>query len=233
MTQTVKEVVPKPHYTGHRQRLRERFLHNGPAAVADYELLEMILFTAKPRGDVKPLAKELLARFRTFGGVLHADPQELQKVAGVGEAALVAIKVAKASAERLLKEEMSERPIVKSWTQLLDYCRLQFGQLKHEEFHVLFLNSKLELIADECLQKGTVNHTPVYPREVVKRALELGASSMILVHNHPSGDVKPSRDDIQVTAQIVQAASHLEIEVHDHVIIGGKKHFSFKSQGLI
>lgn len=223
----------RPHYLGHRHRLRERFLKNGPSAIADYELLEMILFTAKPRGDVKPLAKSLLAEFKSFGGVLHADTSELEKIEGVGEAALVAIKVAKASAERLLKEEVAARPVVKSWTQLIDYCRLQFGQIKNEEFHVLYLNSKLELIADECLQKGTVNHTPVYPREVVKRGLELGANSMILVHNHPSGDVKPSRDDVDVTRQIVQAAAHLGMEVHDHVIVGGNKHFSFKAKGLI
>ncbi len=227
------ETAQKPHHIGHRKRLRERFLRHSANALADYELLEMILFPAKPMGDVKPLAKALLAHFGSFGKVLHAEPMELMKVEGIGEAAVVAIKVAKAAAERLLKEEVADRPVVKSWTQLLDYCRLQFGQLIHEEFHVLFLNHKLELIADERQQKGTVNHTPVYPREVVKRALELGASSMILVHNHPSGDVNPSKGDIDVTTQIVQAARPLGIEVHDHVIIGAKKHFSFRSKGLM
>lgn len=233
MMDEAEKLRTKPHHMGHRKRLRERFLHSGAEALADYELLEMILFSAKPMGDVKPLAKDLLARFKSFGQVLNADPHELQKVEGVGEAAVMAIKVAKASAERLLKEEVTARPVVKSWTQLLDYCRLQFGHLRHEEFHVLFLNNKLELMCDECQQKGTVNHTSVYPREVVKRALELGAASMILVHNHPSGDVKPSRDDIEITGQIVQAASHLGIEVHDHVIVGEKKHFSFRSKGLL
>ncbi len=227
------EAPAKLHHTGHRKRLRERFLQHGDAALADYELLEVILFPARPMGDVKPLSKALLAHFGSFGKVLHAEPLELMKVESVGEAAVFAIKVAKAAAERLLKEEVADRPVVKSWTQLLDYCRLHFGQLIHEEFHVLFLNHKLELIADERQQKGTVNHTLVYPREVVKRALELGASSIILVHNHPSGDVNPSKSDVDVTRQIVDAARALGIEVHDHVIIGAKKHFSFKSKGLI
>jgi len=223
----------KPHHTGHRKRLRERFLSNGPEALADYELLEMILFPAKPMGDVKPLAKSLLLKFGSFGQVLMAEPAELAKVEGVGEAAITAIKVAKAAAERLLKEEVAERTVVKSWTQLLDYCRIHIGHNKNEEFHVLFLNNKLELMADERQQKGTVNHTPVYPREVVKRALELGASSLILVHNHPSGDVNPSKTDIDITRQIIEAARPLGIEVHDHLIIGVKKHFSFKSKGII
>lgn len=223
----------KPHYMGHRKRLRERFLQSGPDAVADYELLEMILFSASVRGDVKPLAKALIARFGSFGQVMLADAQELLKVPGMGEGALAAIKVTKAAAERLVREEVAERAVVKSWTQLIDYCRLHFGHNKEEEFHILFLNHKLELIADERQQKGTINHTPVYPREVVKRALELRASSMILVHNHPSGDVNPSKADIEVTKQIIEAARALNIEIHDHVIIGEKKHFSFKAKGLI
>ncbi len=223
----------KPHYTGHRKRLRERFLNNGSEALADYEVLEMILFPAKPMGDVKPMAKALLAKFGSFGKVLMAEPSELAKVEGVGEAAIVAIKVAKAASERLLKDEVAERTVVKSWTQLLDYCRIHIGHNKHEEFHVLFLNTKLQLIADERQQKGTINHTPVYPREVVKRALELGASSMILVHNHPSGDVNPSKADVDITKQIIDAARPLGIEIHDHLIIGPKKHFSFKSKGII
>ncbi len=223
----------KPHHLGHRKRLRERFLSHGPEALADYELLEMILFPAKPVGDVKPMAKALLAEFGSFAQVLIASPLELMKVEGVNEAAMVAIKTAKAAAERLLKEEIADRPVIKSWTQLLDYCRLHIGHNLNEEFHVLFLNHKLELMADERQQKGTVNHTPVYPREVVKRALELGASSMILVHNHPSGDVSPSKSDVDVTRQIVEAARPLGIEVHDHLIIGAKKHFSFKAKGLV
>lgn len=227
------EKIEKPHHTGHRKRLRERFLKNGSEALADYEILEMILFPAKPMGDVKPMAKALLAKFGSFGKVLMAEPSELTKVDGVGEAAVVAIKIAKSAAERLLKEEITERTVVKSWTQLLDYCRIHFGHSQNEEFHVLFLNGKLELIADERQQKGTINHTPVYPREVVKRALELGASSIILVHNHPSGDVNPSKADVDITKQIIDAARALDIEVHDHLIIGPKKHFSFKSKGII
>lgn len=230
MTDAVKE---KPHHTGHRKRLRERFLNHGPEALADYELLEMILFPAKPLGDVKPLAKDLLAAFGSFGQVLFAERGALLKVEGVNEAALVAIKTTKAAAERMLKEEVADRPVIKSWTQLLDYCRLHIGYNQNEEFHVLFLNHKLELMLDERQQKGTVDHTPVYPREVVKRALEIGASSMILVHNHPSGDVNPSKSDVDVTKQIIDAGRPLGIEVHDHLIIGTKKHFSFKSKGLI
>lgn len=227
------DTLEKPHYTGHRKRLRERFLTNGPEALADYELLEMILFPAKPMGDVKPMAKTLIASFGSFGQVLYAEPQALMKVEGVNEGAVVAIKVAKSAAERLLREEVADKPVIKSWTQLLDYCRLHIGYNQNEEFHVLFLDHKLRLLLDERQQKGTVDHTPVYPREVVKRALEIGASSLILVHNHPSGDVNPSKADVDVTKQIIDAARSLSIDVHDHLIIGGKKHFSFKSKGLI
>jgi len=227
------DTAVKPHYTGHRKRLRERFLQAGPEALADYELLEMILFPAKPMGDVKPMAKALLSAFGSFGKVMFAAPLELMKIEGVNEAAVVAIKVAKASSERVLREEISDRPVIKSWTQLIDYCRMHIGNNMHEEFHALFLNSKLELILDERQQKGTVNHTPVYPREIVKRALELGASSIILVHNHPSGDVNPSKADVDVTKQIIDAARPLGIEVHDHLIVGAKKHFSFKTKGLL
>ncbi len=227
------EAQEKPHYLGHRKRLRERFLKQGAEGIADYELLEMILFPAKPMGDVKPMAKALLKKFGSFGNVLHAEPAELMKIKGVGEAALTAIKVAKAASELLLREQVLDRTIIRSWTHLLDYCRLRLGHLQNEEFHVLFLNSKLELIADECQQKGTVDHTPVYPREVIRRALELGASSLILMHNHPSGDVSPSKADVEITHQIMDAARPLGIAVHDHLIIGAKKHFSFKSKGLI
>lgn len=227
------DVKEKPHHLGHRKRLRERFLAAGPEALADYEILEMILFPAKPVGDVKPMAKALIHAFGSFGQVLMAEPAALMKVEGVTEAAVAAIKIAKAAAERLLKEEVAGKPVIKSWTQLLDYCRIHFGFASNEEFHVLFLDHKLQLLADERQQRGTVDHTPVYPREVVKRALELGASSLILVHNHPSGDVQPSKADIDVTKQIVEAARPLAIGVHDHLIIGAKKHFSFKSKGII
>lgn len=225
--------IEKPHYTGHRKRLRERFLSAEPSLLADYEMLELILFPAKPMGDVKPLAKSLLAAFGSFAKVLHAQPAELMRVEGVNEAAVVAIKVTRHSAERLLKEEVAARTVLKSWTQLLDYLRIHIGHNQNEVFHVLFMNKQLELIVDEQQQKGTINHTPVYPREVVKRALELGASSIILAHNHPSGDVKPSKEDIETTKLIVNAARPLGIEVHDHLIISSKEHFSFKSKGII
>ncbi len=229
----VKAASIKPHYAGHRKRLRDRFLNNEPATFADYEIMELILFPAKPIGDVKPLAKSLLAVFGSFARVLNAQSSELMRVEGMNEAALAAIKVTRHAAERLLKEQIIANPVIKSWTQLLDYLRLNIGHKQNEVFHILFLNNKLELIADEQQQKGTVNHTPIYPREVVKRALELGASSIILVHNHPSGDVNPSKDDVSVTKFIISAAKPLGIEVHDHVIIGKKEYFSFKSKGII
>jgi len=225
--------IIKPHHNGHRKRLRERFLLAGPEALADYELLEMILFPAKPIGDVKPIAKNLLAAFGSFGQVLFAERASLMKVEGVNDAAVVAIKVAKAASERLLKEEIADRPVIKSWTQLIDYCRIHIGNSPIEEFHLLFLNHKLELMLDEKQQQGTVDHTPIYPRQVAKRALEIGASSLILVHNHPSGDVNPSKADIEMTKVIVSAVRTLGIEVHDHIIIGAKKHFSFKAKGLL
>lgn len=232
-SEKIEKSVAKPHYTGHRKRLRERFLASEPASFADYEMLELILFPSKPMGDVKPLAKSLLSVFGSFGKVLHATPAELLKVEGVNEAAVVAIKVTRHAAERLLKEEITARPIVKSWTQLMDYLRLSIGHNQNEVFRILFLNGKLELIADEQQQKGTINHTPIYPREVVKRALELGASSIILVHNHPSGDVNPSKDDVEVTKMIINIAKPLGIAVHDHLIIGSKDYFSFKEKRII
>ena len=228
-----KVAASKPAHAGHRKRLRERFLHAGSGALADYELLEMLLFPAKPVGDVKPMAKALLKAFGSFGKVLHAEPAAMLRVEGVNEAAVVAIKVAKAASERLLREAVADRPVINDMERLIDYCRVHLGNKQEEEFHVLFLDAKLQLMADERQQKGTVNHTPVYPREVVKRALEIGASSIILVHNHPSGDVNPSKADVDVTAQIVAAAKTLGIGVHDHIIIGAKKHFSFKAKGIL
>lgn len=228
-----KTPAKKPHYTGHRGRLRSRFLSVGSDTLADYEILELVLFPASPMGDVKPLAKALLEKFGSFGKVLLALPAELLKVEGVNEAAVVAIKVTIESAERLLKEEVTARTVIKGWSQLLDYLRLRIGNNQNEVFYILFMNNKLELIADEEQQHGTVNHTPVYPREVVKRALELGASGIIIAHNHPSGDVSPSKADIDVTKQIIEAAKPMGITVHDHLIIGDKETFSFKSQGII
>ncbi|HBS21343.1 MAG: DNA repair protein RadC [Thalassospira sp.] len=224
---------PKPHYHGHRQRLRERFLKGGANALADYELLELLLCMAMPRGDVKPLAKSLITQFGSFANVLAARPEDLQKAKGLGDAGIAAIKVAEASAQYLARERAMELPVIASWEQLIDYCRVRLGHRKTEELHLLFLDRKNRLIADECHQTGTVDHTPVYPREVIKRALELHASAIILVHNHPSGDATPSRGDIDMTRKIVEAAKAMEITIHDHIIISQAGYNSFKTLGLI
>ena len=222
----------KPHHLGHRARLRERFLKS-PDALLDYELLEMLLFPARPVGDVKPLAKRLIAKFGSLAGVLQAENTELAAVEEVNAAAVAAVRAAAVAAERLLISKAKAKPVIQSWDALLDYCKLTLGHKKHEEFHVLFLDRKFGLIADEMQQKGTVDHAPVYPREVVKRALELGASGMILMHNHPTGDTAPSKADIDITKQVVAAAKPLSITVHDHLIIGRGDHYSFKSHGLL
>lgn len=222
-----------PHYLGHRQRLRSRFLEPGGSALPDYELLELILFGARPRGDVKPLAKRLLKRFGSFEAVIHADIQELRKVEDVGDAVISCLKAIEESAQRLVKAPVRERPVMQNWTSLLDYCRLAMGRKKVEEFRILFLNHKNALLLDEVQQRGTVNHTPVYPREVIKRALELGASAIILAHNHPSGDPTPSQADIDMTQKVVEAGKAVGIAVHDHLIISEDSHYSFKSYGLI
>lgn len=223
----------KPHYLGHRARLREKLLTRGVDALVEYELLELLLFAAKPRGDVKPLAKTLIKRFGSLAGVMRANPYELQSVDGMGDAAIATLKATEAAASALLKSEIASGPVIQSWTALLEYCRLQMGTLKREQLRVLFLNQKNALIADEIQQEGTVDHTPVYPREVLRRALELQASAIILVHNHPSGDTTPSKADIEMTKAIVTAALPLGIRVHDHLIIAGAKHYSFKSHGLV
>lgn len=228
-----KEKTPKPHYHGHRQRLRERFIKGGATALADYELLELMLCMAMPRGDVKPLAKSLIAQFGSFANVLAARPEDLQTAKGLGEAGIAAIKIAEASAQHLSRERAMEQPVIASWEQMIDYCRVRIGHLKTEELHLLFLDRKNRLIADECHQRGTVDHTPVYPREVIKRALELHASALILVHNHPSGDATPSKGDIDITRKIIEAAKAMDITVHDHIIISHAGYNSFKTLGLI
>ena len=222
-----------PHYIGHRARLRARFLETGGEHLPDYELLEMILFSARPRGDVKPLAKRLMKQFGNFAKVLFASEHELRQVDEVGDAVIAALKTVRVSAQRLAKSEITEQPVIQSWSALLDYCKLAMGKNSIEEFRVLFLNNRHVLIADEVLQRGTINHTPVYPREIVKRALELGAASIILLHNHPSGDPTPSKADIDITVKIVEATATIGITVHDHVIITDGGHYSFKSFGLI
>lgn len=223
----------KAHYYGHRRRLRERFLQGGPDALPDYELLELMLFQALPRGDVKPLAKQLLGRFGSFAGVVTASAHELSTVSGVGEAVIAALKVAQAAAVRMAREEFSERPVIGAWDQLLEYCRIAMAHEKVEQFRLLFLDKHNRLIADEVQQVGTVDHTPVYPREVLKRALELGACAIIMVHNHPTGNPEPSKADISMTLQVEKGAKALEIALHDHLIIAKGGHRSLRSMGYL
>lgn len=222
----------KPHYLGHRQRVREKFLATLGDGMQDYEILEMLLFSSHPRGDVKPLAKELLTRFGNLAAIISATPEEL-KTAKLGDSSIASLKIVQEAARRLLLSEVVQKPVIQSWKSLLDYCRAAMGYNKTEQFRIFFLDKKHKLIADELQQEGTVDHTPVYPREVVKRALELGASALILVHNHPSGDPTPSQADISMTQKIQAAAAGVGINVHDHLIIGGTKHFSFAGQGLL
>ena len=223
----------EPHHLGHRQRLRTRFLKGGDSAVADYELLELVLFRAIPRRDVKPLAKALLKAFGTFSGVLTAPPHRLKEFDGIGDSVIAEFKIVNAAALKLAQGQIMDRPALSSWSALLDYCQASMAYNATEQFRILFLDRKNILIADEIQQEGTVDHTPVYPREVVKRALELGASSIILVHNHPSGDPTPSKADIDMTQQIIAAARPLKIEIHDHLIIGRGSHVSFRGTGLL
>jgi len=222
-----------PHYFGHRERLRDRFIAAGPDSVAEYELLELVLFRAIPRRDVKPLAKELIAKFGSFAEVISAPPQRLREVTRLGEAAITEIKIVQAAAGRLARGQVKKRPALSSWTAVLDYCRTTMAFADKEQFRVLFLDKRNQVIADEVQQTGTVDHTPVYPREVVKRALELSATALILVHNHPSGDPTPSHADIQMTQSIVDIAKPLGISVHDHIIVGKEGHTSFKGLKLI
>lgn len=205
----------------------------GGEHIADYELLELILFSARPRGDVKPLAKRLLRHFGSFDAVIYADVSELSRIDEVGDATIAALKTIRIASERLLKAEVKDRPVIQSWAALMDYCRLAMGKNKIEEFRVLFLNHRNALMADEVMQRGTVDHTPVYPREIVKRALELSASALILLHNHPSGDPSPSKADIDMTKRIVEAAKAVNIAVHDHVIISESGSYSFSSYDLL
>jgi DNA repair protein RadC len=223
----------KPHYLGHRERLRRRFREAGADALPDYELLELILFRAAPRRDTKPLAKAILARFGTFAEAVNAPEELLAEVPGIGEAAITEFKLVRAAALRLMRGEVIDRPVLSSWAQVLDYCRASMGFESTEQFRILFLDKRNQIIADEVQQKGTVDHTPVYVREVVKRALELSATAIVLVHNHPSGDPTPSRADIEMTKQIVAAAKPLGVLVHDHIIVGKQGHASFRGLGLI
>lgn len=214
---------------GHRERLRARFQTTGADGLADYELLEIVLFRSIPRRDTKPLAKRLIQRFGSFAEVLSAPHAQLIEVEGVGDATATDLKIVLAAAQRLTRGKVRGRPILSSWSEVLDYCRAAMAFAEKEQFRILFLDKKNALIADELQQTGTVDHTPVYPREVVKRALELSATALILVHNHPSGDPTPSRADIQMTRQIADIAKPLGILVHDHIIVGRDGHTSMKA----
>jgi DNA repair protein RadC len=222
-----------PHYHGHRERLRARFREAGPEALADYEMLELVLFRAIPQRDVKPLAKTLLERFGSFAEVISAPPERLKEVEGLGEAAVTEFKVVQAAAQRLAKGQVKKRPALSSWSTVIDYVRTAQAFAEKEQFRVLFLDKRNQLIADEVQQKGTVDHTPVYPREVVKRALELSSTAIILVHNHPSGDPTPSHADIEMTKQIADVAKPLGIQLLDHIIVGKDGHASLKGLRLI
>ena len=227
-----EEADATPHYYGHRERLRQRLIAAGADNLPDYELVEVILFASNPRADVKPLAKDLLDRFGGIAALLSADPEALAS-AGLGLAGIAALKAVREAALRLMRSELQERPVVGSWDKLIDYCTAHIAHGKVEEFHILFLDRKNVLIKHEQQQRGTIDHTPVYPREVVKRALELQASALILVHNHPSGDPTPSQADIAVTRDIVKAAQPLGVTVHDHLIIGHGRHTSLRDLGLL
>ena len=226
-------LAEKPHYHGHRARLRERLLKGGTDPLEDYELLELVLQAAQTRRDTKPIAKALLARFGSLGGVLAAAPEALKAVDGMGEVSAVQIKATHAIVARMLREDLQGRPVLTSWKQVIAYLRAAMAHADSEQFRVLFLDKKNKLIQDEVQQRGTVDHAPVYPREVVTRALELGASALILVHNHPSGDPAPSRADIDMTKDIQKAAAALGLVVHDHVVIGTDGHASLRTLGLM
>ena len=221
-----------PHHAGHRDRLRARFLA-APDTVADYELLELLLFAAIPRRDVKPLAKRLIAQFGSLGGVLNAEAAQLQRRAGISEGTVALLRAVAAGARRMLREEVASRPVVSSWQQLLDYLSVAMKYEKTEQFRLLFLDRKNALIADEVQQRGTVDHAPVYPREVAKRALELHASALLMVHNHPSGDPTPSPGDVAITRDVAKALKAVGVTLHDHLIIGRRDNASFKSLGLL
>lgn len=217
----------------HRKRLRDRFMEGGAQAMPDYELLELVLFRAIPRQDVKPLARRLLEAFGDFNSVVSASPARLAEVKGIGEAVICELKVVEAAAHRLARARVMDRPVISSWDAVLDYCHTSMAHRETEQFRILYLDRKNVLVADEEQARGTVDHVPVYPREVVKRALELNASALILVHNHPSGDPTPSQSDIDMTARVQHAADALGLTLHDHLIIGRERELSFRAEGYL
>jgi DNA repair protein RadC len=227
----VGKPADQKHYEGHRERLKKRFLSDGAERWHDYELLELVLFGSLPRRDTKPLAKQLIARFGSFAEVVSAPVERLVEVEGVGRATALELKIIAASAQRIAKGGVARRKVLSSWASVIEYCRTSMAFAEREEFRILFLDKRNQLIADEVQQRGTVDHTPVYPREIVRRALELSATALILVHNHPSGDPAPSQADIRMTLDIREIARPLGIAIHDHVIVGRNGHASLKGLG--
>lgn len=225
--------APKPHHLGHRERLRERVLNAGFTALHDYEALELHLFRSLPRGDVKPLAKRLLDRFGSLAGVLSASVEDLRQVQGVGETVALDLKLVHELAQRIALQPLNRRTVISSWSALLSYVKLALAHEPREQFRILFLDRKNQLISDELMNEGTVDHAPVYPREIARRALELSASAAILVHNHPSGDPTPSQADIDMTRQVIEACRPLRISIHDHLVVGREGVASFRALGLI
>ena len=222
-----------PGHSGHRARMRTKLLTAGPDALLDHELLEMVLFLALPRRDTKPIARALIARFGSFANALAAPLSDLREVEGLGEAGAAALRIVQGAALRLARAEVMDRPVLNNWDRLLAYLTAALSREKVEQFRILFLDTRNRLIADEAQARGTVNHTPVYPREVVRRALELQATALILVHNHPSGDPTPSRADLEMTQEVKAAASVLGIVLHDHLVVGNGRHLSFRREGLL
>jgi len=232
--QTAPVSAKQPSYiANHRQRLRARFMQGGADPLPDYELLELVLFRAIPRRDVKPLANALMERFGDFNRVVTAPEARLRDITGVGDAVIIELKIIEAAAHRMARSKIMQQHVVSSWDALLDYCHTVMAHRETEQFRVLYLDRKNVIIADEEQAKGTVDHVPVYPREVAKRALELNASALILVHNHPSGDPTPSQADIDMTGQVLAACSALGMTLHDHLIIGKSTELSFRSEGYL
>ncbi len=232
-TDSARKQKEKPHFHGHRERLRGRLRDSGDEILADYEILELVLFRAVARADTKPLAKKLIKKFGSFAEALTASPQRLKELEGVGDAIVNEFKIVEAAAKRLAKGRIKDKDFLSSWSSVIDYCQVTMAFSDIEQFRILFLNKKNALITDEVQQSGTLDHTPVYPREIVKRALELSASALILVHNHPTGDPTPSQADITMTHKIIEIAAPLGITVHDHVIVGKDGHASMRGLKLI
>lgn len=228
-----EEKNKQPHYIGHRERLRKKFLECGDSVFSDYELLELLLTISIPRRDVKPLAKDLIKKFSSFKNVINASPFELKEIKGIGENTIATFKIIQSAITKTLKDKVEEDSIISNWPELINYCQANIGNKKTEEFHILYLNSKCHLIKDETHSTGTINTSSVYPREILKRVLEVGATSIIIVHNHPTGDTAPSNADINITKKIKEILKTIDVPLHDHLIVGKGNCFSFKSFGLL